>query len=242
MKFAPLIEQITTANCEIQLRDRVMSAAGTIVGAKAWGLDLYDRQGTKLASSDLAGLSETFRDRYQELPPTADRVSQQVAQHHIPAHTLSRQSLTQWRQSVIYQHLFRAFDLEHGAVVPLVGQGQLIGAMYFLRDRTQPAFTDRDLIQLSPLYQNLSVRLSALRSTHNYCDDRLTQREQAIVDRVAQGLSNRAIAQQLYVSPDAVKQSLQRIFRKLDVHNRAAMVAKLGRSAVSTAIDDSPHF
>jgi DNA-binding NarL/FixJ family response regulator len=63
----------------------------------------------------------------------------------------------------------------------------------------------------------------------NVLDDRLTQREQAIVDRVAQGLSNRAIAQQLYVSPDAVKQSLQRIFRKLDVHNRAAMVAKLGR-------------
>jgi DNA-binding NarL/FixJ family response regulator len=41
-------------------------------------------------------------------------------------------------------------------------------------------------------------------------------------------MSNRTIAQQLYISPDAVKQSLQRIFRKLEVNNRAAMVAKLG--------------
>jgi DNA-binding CsgD family transcriptional regulator len=236
MKFTPLITQITTATTTTQLRDRVMSDAGNLLGVKAWGLDLYDPQSAKLASSDLAGLSENFRDRYCELPPKADRVSQYVAQYHTPAHTLSQQSRSAWQRSDIYQHLFRAFDLEHAAVLPLVGQGQMLGALYVMRDRSQPAFTDADLIQLSPLYQNLSVRLSALRSPHNphnpHNDDynRLTQREQQVVDRVAQGMSNRAIGQQLYISQDAVKQSLQRIFRKLDVNNRAAMVAKLGRS------------
>jgi DNA-binding CsgD family transcriptional regulator len=241
MQFTPLITQITTATTAEQLRDRVMSDVGNIVGATAWGLDLYDRQGTELASSDLAGLSETFRDRYRELPPIADRISHYVAEHHTPAHNRSQQSATAWQQSEIYQQLFRSFDLEHAAIAPLVGQGRMIGAIYFLRDRTYPAFTDRDLIQLSPLYQHLSAQFTALRLTDNALFDRLTQREQTIVTRVAQGMSNRTIAQQLYISPDAVKQSLQRIFRKLEVNNRAAMVAKLGQSSESSWASHSSH-
>ncbi len=44
---------------------------------------------------------------------------------------------------------------------------------------------------------------------------------------VAKGLTNAAISQALWISENTVKQALKRIFRKLTVSNRAAMVSKL---------------
>jgi DNA-binding CsgD family transcriptional regulator len=83
---------------------------------------------------------------------------------------------------------------------------------------------------MSSLYHHLSVQLCTLRFNHNELYDRLTQQEQDIIDRVAQGASNREIAAQLYISSDAVKQTLGRIFHKLGVSCRAAAIAKLHRS------------
>ncbi|MBT9313218.1 helix-turn-helix domain-containing protein [Leptothoe kymatousa] len=48
-----------------------------------------------------------------------------------------------------------------------------------------------------------------------------------VVELVSQGLTNREIALQLHISRDAVTQVLKRMFQKLDVSARTAMVAKL---------------
>jgi DNA-binding NarL/FixJ family response regulator len=50
----------------------------------------------------------------------------------------------------------------------------------------------------------------------------LTEREIEILRLVARGLSNRAIAQQLFVSPKTVGNHLQNIYMKIDVSTRAA--------------------
>jgi DNA-binding CsgD family transcriptional regulator len=52
-------------------------------------------------------------------------------------------------------------------------------------------------------------------------------REQTEVALVVRGLSNREIGSQLYISHDAVKQTLKRIFRKLDVIAQSEMVAEV---------------
>jgi len=52
----------------------------------------------------------------------------------------------------------------------------------------------------------------------------LTPREGEIVAWVAEGLTNREIAELAYVSENTVRQHLKRIFSKLDVHSRAEMV------------------
>lgn len=227
MKFAPLVEKIATASNEAQLRSYFLEYAGELVGATAWGLDLLDSR-FQVINSDLWGLPDTFRHRYQEIGRKSDRVTQQMIRHQIPVHTLSIQSVDEWYQSELYQSVFRIYGIEHGMVAPLIGVGRLLGGIYFLRSKELPAFNDGDLIQLSSLCQHLSVRLATFRlAIAPSLVNCLTPREIDVAQLVAQGLSNREIALKLHISRDSVKQLLKRMFQKLDVSARAEMIAKL---------------
>ncbi|MBO8137659.1 MAG: response regulator transcription factor [Desulfotomaculum sp.] len=55
----------------------------------------------------------------------------------------------------------------------------------------------------------------------------LTEQQISIAKLVAQGLKNREIAEQLYLSENTIKFHIQNIMRKLNVNNRIALVAKL---------------
>lgn len=57
----------------------------------------------------------------------------------------------------------------------------------------------------------------------------LTRREHDIASRICGGLRNKEIAWQLGISEFTVENHLRRIYRKLGVHNRAALVAQLSR-------------
>jgi DNA-binding NarL/FixJ family response regulator len=58
--------------------------------------------------------------------------------------------------------------------------------------------------------------------------DELTERESQILERVAAGLSNKEIAQQLFLSEKTVKHYMTNILQKLQVRNRveAALLAQ----------------
>jgi DNA-binding CsgD family transcriptional regulator len=58
---------------------------------------------------------------------------------------------------------------------------------------------------------------------------RLTGRESEICDLAREGLDDREIAVQLYISPHTVKAHLKKIHEKLDVHTRAQLIAVLNR-------------
>lgn len=55
-------------------------------------------------------------------------------------------------------------------------------------------------------------------------DDPLTPREREIVTLIAQGLTNREIADRLTLSVNTVKTHRLHIYQKLDLHNRAGLV------------------
>jgi DNA-binding NarL/FixJ family response regulator len=52
----------------------------------------------------------------------------------------------------------------------------------------------------------------------------LTRREREIMELIAQGWTNRAIAQHLFLSPKTVQNHINRLFAKLDAANRAAAI------------------
>ena len=55
----------------------------------------------------------------------------------------------------------------------------------------------------------------------------LTEREREVLNLLAQGLVNKEIADQLFISTNTVKRHLKAIFEKLGVHTRSAATAKV---------------
>jgi DNA-binding CsgD family transcriptional regulator len=62
---------------------------------------------------------------------------------------------------------------------------------------------------------------------------RLSEREQQLLDRVADGASNQDIADALHISPGTVRKHLENIYAKLEVTSRTAALARAGRTTVS---------
>ncbi len=56
---------------------------------------------------------------------------------------------------------------------------------------------------------------------------RLTSREEQIVDLILRGLSNKAIAAGCEITEQTVKDHLKHVYRKMGVHQRTAVIAKL---------------
>ena len=54
----------------------------------------------------------------------------------------------------------------------------------------------------------------------------LTRREREVLERIAQGMTNKEIAKALVITTNTVKRHLKAIFGKLDVHTRSAAAAK----------------
>ncbi|QKK06769.1 MAG: helix-turn-helix transcriptional regulator [Planctomycetota bacterium] len=65
----------------------------------------------------------------------------------------------------------------------------------------------------------------------------LTPREREVVELVAEGLSNREVAQRLCRSPRTIENHLRSVYQKLDVRNRVAMI----RAASDLDLLDAPE-
>ena len=61
--------------------------------------------------------------------------------------------------------------------------------------------------------------------------DQLTPTERRVAELVADGLTDREVAAALFVTPKTVSTELSRIYRKLDVHSRTALAARLRSEA-----------
>jgi DNA-binding NarL/FixJ family response regulator len=72
----------------------------------------------------------------------------------------------------------------------------------------------RAVEETKPLYQSLNEMHA------------LTEREREVLVLLAQGLTNKEIAEKLIITTNTVKRHLKAIFEKLDVHTRSAATAK----------------
>jgi DNA-binding NarL/FixJ family response regulator len=70
---------------------------------------------------------------------------------------------------------------------------------------------------------------------------RLTEREREVLGLLADGLSQNAIASELYISPKTVATHIQRILSKLEVHSRAEAVSYAYRLGLVSA-DFAAHL
>ncbi|MBD2213313.1 LuxR family transcriptional regulator [Nostoc linckia FACHB-104] len=225
-----LFHVIASANNERKLRLAFMDNVGEHFGVQRWGIYLTNEQ-SRLASVDVSGVPESLLERYEQVGRAVDPVMRYVVERHAPAHEELVLPPGGWKQCDLYQNCCAYYDHEHIMTGPIVGGGQIIGTVHFARVGHTPAFSSDHLADLSALCLHLSACLATVKRSppqfNSPLAHRLTPRERQIVDLVARGLTNAEIGAKLWITENSVKQALKRIFRKLEVVNRAEMVARL---------------
>lgn len=170
-------------------------------------------------------------ERYEQVGRAVDPVMRYVVERHAPAHEELVLPPGGWKQCELYQHCCAYYDHEHIMTGPIVGGGRLIGTIHFARIGNTPAFSGENLADLSALCLHISACLAMFKQQpqkfNSPLTNRLTPRELQIAELVAQGLTNAEIGAKLWITENSVKQALKRMFRKLEVVNRAEMVARL---------------
>ena len=228
-----LLHALASARDENEIICHFMDkGVGEYFGARDWGIHFYDRQ-FHLASVDIRGIKniDEFVERYQKVGRNNDPLLSYVLEYHAPTHEEMIFSPGSYKQSEIYNHFCAYYGHEHIATGPIIGEGRLVGAIYFARVEENRVFNNQDIANLSAVCTHLSANLATLRTRQKSLNSplakRLTRRELQIAELVAEGLTNAEIGSQLWISRNTVKQTLKNIFRKLDVSARAQMVAKL---------------
>jgi len=124
-----------------------------------------------------------------------------------------RSSYPDVRVLVLSQHLEPAYMLE------LVGE-DASGVGYLLKDRVRDVKEFLDAVERvaagGTAFDSEVVKALVGGHRRSALDD-LSDRERAVLSLIAEGRSNRAIGNQLYLSPRAVERNVQAIFQKLQL-------------------------
>ncbi len=206
----PLFQAIALCKDEHQLRSHVVETGSEYFQAKRCGVFFFDR--INIPKTMQLALSIEYNP-----------VARYLVERHAPVHNGSLASPKTWRL------ICPRADHWHVMAGPIVGKGQLVGAVGFTREQAMPAFDDQNLADLSALCLHLSTWTATMRAQppQKLESNRLTPREVQIAQLVAQGRTNSEIGIELWITENSVKQALKRMFRKLEVSSRAEMTAQL---------------
>ena len=213
-----LFEAINQAKNEHNLRLHVVPKIGEYFGAKRSGIFFFDQ----LPVADI-NLQKVLK---LALSIEHNPVARYLAERHTPVHEGLVTSPKAW--AIICPRP----DHWHVMAGPIINHGQLVGVVGCTREKSMPAFNTQNLADLSAVCLHLSVWTATVRAQQQPFKNAsktnlLTPREWQIAELVALGKTSAEIGKELWITENSVKQALKRMFRKLEVSSRAAMVAQL---------------
>jgi len=123
---------------------------------------------------------------------------------------------------------YSLLETTHEAGIPTLVVSGVVGV-----DEIQRAYNEHSVfayLEKQTFDRNNFKRLvrEAIAAAQSHSDlAGLTQREREVYDLLVRGLSNKEIADTLVITNNTVKRHLKAIFEKLEVHTRAAAIAKV---------------
>ncbi|MEU9946616.1 response regulator transcription factor [Streptomyces lavendulae] len=166
------------------------------------------------ALPDAVSLVEETAERRPDIVVVDIRMPPTHTDEGLRAAVEIRERLPQVGVLVLSQHVERSY-----AAQLLAANAERVG--YLLKDRV--AQVEEFLEALERIHAGGAVidpevvRQLVVRSTHGDPLARLTPRERTVLEALAQGLTNTAIAKQLHISVSAVEKNLNTVFDKLDL-------------------------
>lgn len=140
-----------------------------------------------------------------------------------------------WEQSTSREHLegYELLANTKSAGIPTIVVSGVASV-----DEIQRAYTEQSIfayLEKQAFDRNTFIRLiEEARLAREVVSelDNLTEREREVFDLVAMGMTNKEIAETLFITTNTVKRHLKAIFEKLEVHTRSAAVAKAINSSI----------
>lgn len=108
----------------------------------------------------------------------------------------------------------------------------------FCFTRTEKDFGERERSLLEVLRPHLAQLRRAAderRRTEKPYSENITKRQSEVLTLVGEGLTNRQIAERLWISPGTVRRHLDNVYSELGVHTRSAAL----RAATRSVVDDA---
>jgi len=133
-------------------------------------------------------------------------------------------SARQWHSTGLYTDYLGPGGIDKSLIMPLPGPPGIARRLVFFRG-PGPSFTDQHRSAATLLQPHIAdvlrqqARHAAIRS--------LTARQQELLQLVAAGHHNQAIARQLGLSPGTVRKHLENTFARLGVASRTEAIAKI---------------
>jgi DNA-binding CsgD family transcriptional regulator len=224
----------------------VVAAAGATGSGAAFGIETVDAVVEAIPADDAAYIEWRFGDRAvlyvgrseeeqpwldESLATTCDSYPLRDVDHSTSAEPLritDVRSRARFRKSPFYSAVMRPLGFENEVKLWLPAPPGY--ARFFQLERGPGRdFDERDRSFLSLLRPHLA-RLRSRWERRPHLPS-LTERELDVLALVAQGLTNRQISRQLFISPATVRTHLENIYDKLGVRSRAGAVSAAFRIA-----------
>lgn len=129
----------------------------------------------------------------------------------------------------LYAEFYAQIPVEYQLAMTVSGPGPMIVGFAFNRSTRDFSESDREVLAVmrDPLWHGLlRCRARDKARVALLTPEQLTTREHRVLELVAEGHTNQAIAHRLDVSPRTIAKHLEHTYRKLNVTSRAAAVAR----------------
>jgi DNA-binding CsgD family transcriptional regulator len=193
--------------------------------------DILDATATPMQRS-FFGVRTADVEEYEERWRPQERVFPAVLARAAPVHNWQLYREDQWQQDAVWTGYGRRLLIYHYMSAPIFGShGQLSGVINLCRRPKDRPF-DAAMLEMAGAFSGfLSATLARVSGAGTSIDegigDSLAPRELQVARLAARGRNNVEIALELGIARETVKQTLRRVYQKLDVVGRAQMAATL---------------
>ncbi len=221
----PCLEKLARCRTTSSLGGVAMDAINVSFASSIGAAIFLDEAATPMDRS-FFGVRAADIEEYEEHWRPLDRVFPAVLARAAPVHNWQVYREDEWHKDVAWNGYGRRHLIYHYMSAPIFGShGRLVGVMNFCR-RPQDRPFDRAALEMASAFSGF---LSA--SAH----DHLAPRELQVARLAGRGRNNIEIALELGIARETVKQTLRRVYRKLDVTGRAHMAATLAERGLLDA-------
>jgi DNA-binding CsgD family transcriptional regulator len=227
----PLLEKLARCRYDTDVNGVAMDAVkGTF--ACHIGATIFLDESLAVTERAFFGVRLEDVEEYEEHWRPLDRVFPAVISRAVPVHNWQMYREDEWLQDRAWLGYGRKHRIYHYLSAPIFGpRGRLTGVLNLCRRPHDCRFDETTVEMASAFSGFLSATLARVSGAEAFVDDhppgRLAPREMQVARLAAAGLNNVEIELAVGIARETVKQTLRRVYRKLEVSGRAQMAATM---------------